>query len=174
MLMRGDHITQRIAIIQHVIPGERRTPALLGKTAQAEIGYQPGRVLECANRRAPFGRQFPKHFASLKHRGGPDHDARQPPHRAVLIRVPGIHQHRPIQFRQPPNQGVGDQMRRQPFPQLVHQPAVAFRPGQHIIAARIAGQGVAAGEIVNPHPRRGFIRAAAVVIAAGVVDVPVQ
>ena len=43
MLVSGDHVAQRGAVIQHIVPtSQRRAPALLGEATQAEIATNQG------------------------------------------------------------------------------------------------------------------------------------
>jgi hypothetical protein len=60
------------------------------------------------------------------------------------------------------------------FLQLLYQPAVSFRPGQHITMSGIGAPAFATGKIMNARPGTDLVKRGSEIIPCTVIDVPMQ
>ena len=142
-----------------------------------EIGDDPRRVGETARRRAQ-GRRAVKHMRDEEQRRRPDQLLGNDAQSAFFGAQPEVDDHPFVAFADLDGERVaqdafsgafGDQAL-----QAFGQPGVAAGRGQDGVAGGVLRLAVTAGEIVDSGPGRGGRARRAEVVAAGVVDVPVQ
>ena len=171
VLVGGDDVAHRRAVVQHVVPG-----GAVRQPVDREVGHHPRTVRERVRLRA--GRRVAVDDAAGREaRQGVDGVARPETDRgpgAGIQRVDvdaAIRRRRPGRVHrrtQPVHEHAGADVRRQALHEMTDDAAVPLRPGQVFRIGR------ARTEVVPAGPGRGGVERAAIVVAAAVVDVPAQ
>ena len=147
---------------------------------QVQVGDQPRGVAQTAGRRLQRGGRRLQHAGSDEQRQAGDALLGLPALDLLGGDVERVHHHAVPAGVDAQHHAPGVQARAQRRGELLGQPAVALRPGQHarVLVWRGLGAGggkaMAAGKVVQARPRGHHANARAVVVTAAVVQVPAQ
>ena len=142
--------------IAHVVPTFWRAGACQQRLVNVHVGHQPGRVLQKRGGFAQGGRGFLQHTRGHEQRQRQHHRLRAPMLKLRAGLVPGQHLDTVARLAHAQHRACGVHTIGQRRGQALHQPGVAFGPGEDRLAfcAVVTGRGKAmpAGEIVQPGP----------------------
>ena len=173
-LVRGHHVAERGAVVEHVVPGERRAVPVARGFLERQVGDEPRRVVECGERLAQAGLAARERAPGEAERRRPHDVLGVEPDRAVLAGEEDVEPDLAPALLDPVDERVAGHRRRVALEEAPHDPAVALRPREHRLRVGVLGVPVAAREVVDAGPGRDVAIVAAVVVAAGVVDEPVD
>ena len=181
------HIAQAALIpvlVQHIVPGGF-SPWIVGQLAvDMNIGHQPGSPVQPLRNRAQKIWRVAQHTCC--HKAGQGHDTALGQPALVLLPavVPDIQLHAISPICDGKHAAIGVELRGlEPVHQLLRQPAIALRPGQHLLAILIRVEilcrtrrmkAVTTGKVMQARPGRHTVNARAKVVAAAVVQIPEQ
>ena len=156
-LVHGVHVAERRGIEEDGVPG-RLGAAGSGIAIEREVGGKPGGIDKIVE-----ARKIVQKIGSQKRRCGKNDEFR------LKLGFAGEDAGAAARRRDAVHHLAGSNVSANAFEEAARDPAIAFGPGERAFFFGLAGR-----KIVNAGPGRSVARERAVIVAAGVVHVPVE